>query len=66
MGDNKWDKSKESKKLTNAEFASTDAEFQRACAKEKVDPTPRQSSKWRSKRGAAYYLHRKLKRSMGK
>lgn len=41
-------------KPTNKLFAKEDANFQRACDKAGVNPTARQASKFRNKKGAAY------------
>lgn len=38
---------------TNAEFA-LDRLFRKACELAKVEPTKRQASKWRNRRGRAY------------
>lgn len=49
-------------RMTNAKFAATNEEFQKACAKAKVEPTARQASKWLSKKGAAWKNGREEKR----
>lgn len=41
--------------ITNGRFASTDGQFQMACARAGVKPTKRQASKWRNKRGRAWH-----------
>jgi len=42
--------------MTHREFAGTDEVFKKACELAKVQPTVRQASKFRSKRGSAYAL----------
>lgn len=39
--------------MTNKEFAKTNTKFKDACKKAKVDPTPRQASKYKHGRGKA-------------
>ena len=43
-----------SDKMTNREFAKQDQTFKMCCEKAGVDPTVRQASKFRAKKGAAY------------
>lgn len=40
--------------VTNAQFATKDKLFNAACSLATVDPTPRQASKYRNKKGLAY------------
>ena len=40
--------------ITHAEFSKTDPMFKNACEKAGVEPTIRQASKWRNKKGKAY------------
>lgn len=40
--------------ITNGRFAQTDGQFQAACMRAGVQPTKRQASKWRNKRGLAW------------
>jgi hypothetical protein len=40
--------------MSNKEFAKTDQAFISACGKVGIDPTKRQASKWRNKKGKAY------------
>lgn len=40
--------------VTNAQFAKNDPTFAKACELAEVEPTKRQASKFRNKRGAAY------------
>jgi hypothetical protein len=40
--------------MTNKEFARTDNVFKLACELAKVEPTSRQASKYRNRRGRAY------------
>jgi hypothetical protein len=40
--------------MTNAKFADQDPTFKKACEIAKIEPTKRQASKWRNKRGAAF------------
>ena len=40
--------------IHNTKFAKEDSTFQSACDKAGVQPTARQASKWRNKKGAAY------------
>ena len=40
--------------ITNAKFAKENMEFQSACDRAGVQPTARQASKFRNKRGQAY------------
>ena len=44
--------------ITNTEFAKTNKEFKLACSRAGVEPTPRQASKFRRKRGLAYTKRR--------
>lgn len=58
LGGNQWVRvnGKENPKVENSNenFAKTDKSFQQACAKAGVEPTARQASKWRNKRGKAF------------
>ena len=55
QGRNKGDNHAEVKgNITMAVFADTNEQFKKACADAGVEPTKRQASKWRSKRGLAY------------
>ena len=45
--------------MTNKEFAEKDKEFKRACDYVHVNPTKRQASKYRNKKGTAYKHGRK-------
>ena len=40
--------------MTNREFAAQDEPFNKACEQANLQPTKRQASKWRSKKGKAY------------
>ena len=40
--------------MNNTEFAKSTKSFSRACTEANVQPTKRQASKWRNKKGAAY------------
>ena len=40
--------------MTNREFAKQDTTFKACCEKAKIEPTVRQASKFRAKKGAAY------------
>jgi hypothetical protein len=40
--------------VTNTKFAEVDKVFQAACSEAGLEPTPRQASKYRNKRGLAY------------
>ena len=40
--------------MTNREFAKQDQAFKACCEMAKVEPTVRQASKFRAKKGAAY------------
>jgi len=40
--------------MTNREFAKQDQTFKMCCEKAKVEPTVRQASKFRNRKGAAY------------
>ena len=40
--------------MTNKEFADKNKEFRDACARAGVEPTRRQASKWRMKKGLAW------------
>lgn len=40
--------------MTNKEFAAQDTKFRKACESANIEPTSRQASKYRSKRGLAY------------
>ena len=42
------------KRITNAEFARTDTQFIGACQIKGIEPTARQASKYRRKKGLAY------------
>ena len=44
--------------MTHREFAGTDGIFKLACELAKVQPTVRQASKFRSKRGSAYAMRK--------
>ena len=46
--------------MTNAEFAKKDEFFIECCKKAKVEPCPRQASKFRRKQGLAYKVGRQL------
>lgn len=39
---------------TNKEFAKEDEQFKTACERSQTDPTKRQASKWRNKKGKAF------------
>ena len=41
-------------KMTNKIFSETNDEFKTACEIAGVKPTPRQASKWRSRKGRAW------------
>lgn len=41
-------------RITNAEFAKNNKEFQKACAKVGLDFSSRQASKWRNRKGKAW------------
>ena len=43
---------------TNSEFAHEDTTFKIACEQAKVEPTTRQASKYRRKRGAAWKVRK--------
>ena len=47
------------KKLSNSEFASTDSRFKDACRAVNLEPSKRQASKWRMKKGLAYNIRTK-------
>ena len=47
--------------MLNKEFAATNAEFREACYAVKIEPTVRQASKWRMKKGLAYTSKYKTK-----
>ena len=47
---------------TNKEFAVQNEAFKDACEKSKVDPTSRQASKWRSKKGKAWDYIQQVRR----
>jgi len=40
--------------MTNKEFSEEDTMFITACEKVHIDPTTRQASKWRNRKGIAY------------
>ena len=40
--------------MTNKQFAEQDKPFIQACEQAEVQPTKRQASKWRNKKGKAY------------
>lgn len=40
--------------ITNKHFAEKNEEFRAACVEAKIDPTTRQASKWRLKKGKAF------------
>jgi len=44
--------------LTNAKFAEQDDFFKKSCAEAGVEPTKRQASKFRMKKGSAWLLGR--------
>lgn len=44
----------EPKEVTNRQFSKTDKNFLSACEKAGVEPTARQASKYRNKKGLAY------------
>lgn len=44
--------------MHNEKFAEEDSAFRSACINAKVEPTARQASKWRNKKGSAYLLGR--------
>lgn len=46
--------------MTNREFASQDKTFKDACEGAKCDPTSRQASKFRNKKGMAYLYKNNL------
>jgi hypothetical protein len=43
-------------KLTNKDFAETNKLFRDCCAKADIDPTTRQASKWRNRKGLAFSM----------
>ena len=45
---------------TNADFATTNKQFIKACEVARIPPTKRQASKFRSRRGLAYQKLRTL------
>jgi len=47
--------------VLNKEFAATNTEFREACYAVKIEPTVRQASKWRMKKGLAYTSKYKTK-----
>lgn len=47
------------KKLSNSEFALQDSHFKDACRAVNLEPSKRQASKWRMKKGLAYNMHAK-------
>lgn len=40
--------------MTNKEFAETNAHFRRVCRAANVEPTTRQASKYRNRKGSAF------------
>ena len=46
-------------KVNNRKFAETDKKFKAACEAAGVEPSKRQASKWRQKRGKAWHERRK-------
>lgn len=44
----------EKRRLTNREFSQKDEGFKSACSAVGIEPTTRQASKWRSRRGRAF------------
>ncbi len=42
------------KELTNKQFSQEDSKFLIACGQNNIEPTTRQASKWRNKKGSAY------------
>jgi hypothetical protein len=51
--------------MTNKEFAAQDESFKVACEQAGVQPTKRQASKWRSKKGKAWVMMNVGKRTLG-
>lgn len=47
-----------SDKLNNREFAKQDQAFKACCEMAKIEPTVRQASKFRNRKGAAYKILR--------
>ena len=43
-----------SKTMTNEEFRKCDPVFKKACEAANIEPTSRQASRWRNKKGIAY------------
>jgi hypothetical protein len=41
-------------KMTNSKFSRTNQEFKDSCSRANIEPTTRQASKWRSKKGKAW------------
>lgn len=46
-------------KVTNTKFAKENDDFRKACELANVEPTARQASKFRNKRGSAFRVGRK-------
>ena len=44
--------------MTNRKFAKEDEKFQKACMSVEIEPTTRQASKFRNKKGKAYKAQR--------
>lgn len=42
------------KRLTNKEFSEQDEKFVKVCKDNNIEPTTRQASKWRNKKGSAW------------
>ena len=45
--------------MTNREFVEKREVFREACKGARVEPTLRQASKWRNRKGKAYEYHKK-------
>lgn len=50
----------EQQQQTHREFAASDTSFRAACERASVEPTRRQASKFRNKRGRAYAARREV------
>jgi hypothetical protein len=51
--------------MTNKQFAEQDETFKAACEQVNLQPTKRQASKWRSKKGKAWVMMNVGKRTLG-
>lgn len=43
--------------MTNREYAEKSEAFRESCSGVKIEPTMRQASKWRNRKGKAYQYH---------